>query len=322
MRNADCSGIGYQARREGYFFDFGRTHTIARGLDHLVAAPDEVQIAILVHTHCIARPDGELRRHQTGRPARHRFVALGGLLRIVPVAERHERAAMHELPRLIRSTDAAIRPDDQDLGIGNGFPDGAGTAVNLGRGQIAGAESLGQPIHQEDLSRGHGAAQFLQCCPGHRATGVRNVAQRRDGLAGPWQLGELRPERWHARQACDPLLRHQSDDVPGKEVIHEHDAGADRERRGQLAEAIVEAEGQHRQQTILGTVLQVLSDASSTGHQVAMREDHTLRTAGAARGVKDCGHIHVDDPVIARRVARPKQLGPRRDVQAGRHWRS
>src|SRR6185312_4304061 len=46
----------------------------------------------------------------------------------------------------------------------------------------------------------------------------------------------------------------ERDDVLRKEIVHQHHARASRERGRELAEAVVEAEGEHRQQLVLGPV--------------------------------------------------------------------
>src|SRR3546814_6094127 len=58
---------------------------------------------------------------------------------------------------------------------------------------------------------------------------------------------------------------------------------------------------------------------SSDLHQVAMRQHHTLRQAGAAGGVEDGGHVDVDGARVspATRRGRPLQRRPRQHRRGG-----
>jgi hypothetical protein len=63
------------------FLDLGRADAVARHLDHVVAAADEVQEALFVHAHGVARPDRHLgQRQRRVRPGagRKRSAVLAG----------------------------------------------------------------------------------------------------------------------------------------------------------------------------------------------------------------------------------------------------
>ena len=126
-----------------------RAHPISRGLDHLVATPDEIEETFRVATHGVARPHREFGEHEARVLARNRLVSLGGLRRIVPVAERHQRAAMHELARLIGRAVGPVRTHDEDLRVRNRLADRFGTPVDFRRIEIGRAERLRQAVHQE-----------------------------------------------------------------------------------------------------------------------------------------------------------------------------
>ena len=217
---------------------------------------------------------------------------------------------MHELARLVRTAQRAVRTYDRDLGIGNRLTHGAGPAIDLGRRQIRGAERLREAVHEEDLRLRQRAPQLLQNRTGHRAARVRDVAQVLDRVRRPGQLGELRPQRRHAREPGDALLGEHRNDVAREQVVHEDRARAGQERSRDLAEAIVEAERQHGEQSIVRSILQVLRDALRAGHHVPMREHDALGTPGAAGGVEDRQHVHVDDTMGAQRVARTQHVAP------------
>jgi hypothetical protein len=113
----------------------------------------------------------------------------------------------------------------------------------------------------------------------------------------PIQLRQLDPQRRHTGEAGDALPCALPDHVAGQQIVVQHHRRADVEAGGQLAEAGIEAEWQHRQDPVLRGILQILADADRAGDHVAMGEDHALRHAGAARGVEDRGDIQVDDTV-------------------------
>ncbi len=118
----------------------------------------------------------------------------------------------------------------------------------------------------------------------------------RRAASGQSGLGELDPQRRHAGQAGDLLLGAGAHDVAGQEIVEQHHLGANGEGGGELAQAGVEAERQHRENAVVAGVLQVLADAPGARHHVAMGEHHALGIAGAAGGVEDGGHVRVDDP--------------------------
>jgi hypothetical protein len=116
----------------------------------------------------------------------------------------------------------------------------------------------------------------------------------------------LDPYRRQAGEAGDPIAHHRGDDVPWQQVVHQRDPGADDEGRGELTQAVIEAERQHREEAIVGAVLEIAADAIRPGQHVPVRQHHPLRHAGRARGIKDRRHVAVDDPV---RPARGRLAG-------------
>jgi hypothetical protein len=84
------------------------------------------------------------------------------------------------------------------------------------------------------------------------------------------------------------------DHVARRQMGHQHDVGAGVETGGQPAEAGVEAERQHRRDHVFGGVAQVAADALRAGDEGAVRQDHALGPAGAARGVEDRSDVSVD----------------------------
>ena len=201
---------------------------------------------------------------------------------------------MHQLSRLVRLACAAVRPYHHDLGVGNGLAHGAGPPIDLARRQIGGAKCLGEAVHQKHLGAGQRIAELLQCRARHGTTGIRDVTQVPGDRSGPAQVRELRPERRHASEAGNPIAREERKNVAGEQIVHQRNARADVECGRQLAEAVVEAEGQDRKQSILGYILEVARDAMCTGHHVPVRQHDPFRLAGAAGGVEDRYHVRID----------------------------
>src|SRR5208282_1695560 len=96
----------------------------------------------------------------------------------------------------------------------------------------------------------------------------------------------LNPERRHAGQAGNLLLRAGPNDVARQEIVEQDDLRADRKGGRNLAETGVEAERQHRQNSILDRILEILADASRARDQIAMGENHAFWVARTPRGIK------------------------------------
>ncbi len=112
-----------------------------------------------------------------------------------------------------------------------------------------------------------------------------------------------------------PVLRAQLHDVARQQVVHQDDVGTDRERRGQLAEAGVEAQRQRREDDVVGVVPEVAADALGADEEVAVAEHHALRPARAAGGVEDRGHVEIDPEY---RLQGLRRRPPARGRRAGR----
>ena len=147
MRNAQRRRFGHLTAAVEDFLDFGRTDPVAGGLDHVILAANEIQEAVLVHPRGVARPDRQFGQRQTGILAGRGSEAFGGLDRIVPVAERHQRAAMHQFAGFAGRARRPVLAHYQNLGVRNRLADGIRPAPNLFGRQIGGAKRLGQPIH-------------------------------------------------------------------------------------------------------------------------------------------------------------------------------
>ncbi len=150
--DAERGTFADQARCVHQFFHLVGTDAIARGLDHLVAAADEVQVALRVAAHGVAREDRDLGQHEPAFAARQRLVPFRSLLRIVPVAHADQRPPLDELAGLVRAAGRAVLAQHQDLAVGDRLTDGIRPDVDLLRRKVGGAKRLGQAVHQEGLA--------------------------------------------------------------------------------------------------------------------------------------------------------------------------
>ena len=247
----DC--VADQPGRVSDLLDLGRADPVARGLDHLVLAADEVEEALLVALDQVAGEDRGLGRAARrasglgGRPEARR-----GALGIVPVAHRDQGAAMDELADLAgvalahrpraprgsrrsgspcRSSPGERRPA-RDRGRWSGRPRSARTSgTGLASGKIARSRSS------------VAAASARRCWRSSAGAAVASV--------GPALVDELVPQRRDAGQSGDPVLARRAGPRPGQQVVDQHDVGADRERGRQLAEARVEAQRQDREDAVV-----------------------------------------------------------------------
>ena len=221
-------------------------------------------------------------RQAASRPG-DRPETLGGAHRIVPVAERDERPAMHQLALLARIARRAVGPHHQDLGVRDRLADGVGPPIDLGRIEVGRAERLGESVHEERLRR---RERPRAACPGSAWASVRRCSRSSavDARAscGHVCVGDLDPQRRNAGQAGDPVPRAEPRHVARQQVVHQDHMRADRERGRQLAESGIEAQRQRGRMHVVGGVLQVRGHALGAGDQVAVAEHHALRLARAS----------------------------------------
>src|SRR5262249_17165915 len=146
-------------------------------LDHLVATADEIEIAVRVAHHGVARPHRELADLDLRRLARRGFESGGRLHWVVPVAQAHVGAAVHELAGLARIARRTVWTHDENLGIRYRLAHRSGTDVDLARIEIRRPERLREPVHQVHRGGLELLAELRERCRGHRAARVRDVAQ-------------------------------------------------------------------------------------------------------------------------------------------------
>ena len=205
--DAEGDRVAHEAGVVHGLLDLGRADAVAGRLDHLVLAADEVEEALLVGDDDVARVHRHLRRAQRAVAARRGLEALRRALRVVPVAERHERAAVHELALLTGLAARAVLAHDEDLRTRDRLADRVGPAVDLRGIEVRGAERLGEAVHEERLRGREESRAAVERRARHAAAGVGEVAQRAGRLRRPGQVGELDPQRRHAGQAGHAVLR-------------------------------------------------------------------------------------------------------------------
>ncbi len=78
-----------------------------------------------------------------------------------------------------------------------------------------------------------------------------------------------------------------------QQIIHQDYRRPDTESGGELAQAIVETQRQHREDAVLLSVLQILGDAAGADDEIAVRQHHAFGFAGATGSVEDGGQVAV-----------------------------
>ena len=119
----------------------------------------------------------------------------------------------------------------------------------------------------------------------------RSVCER---ARGPVDFREMRPHRGHPGEPGDGFGAQVLQQGRRGGEISKHRAGAHGEGRRHLAETIVEADGQRREQPVFGGVAQVARHADRARDHVAMRNHHALGPPGAAGGVENRERISID----------------------------
>ena len=231
--HAECDRVADEPGRVRGLFDLGRADAVARRLDHLVRAarrsretpprrrttvsPDHTAISGAAPRRVVARGGPE---------------ALGGALRVVPVAERDERAAVDELALLARGR-TACRPGGRRGSPRSGSPCRSSRAAcrpRTGRDTSTGTPPSGRTSGTavpSGTARGACRASSSACGrPCWRSTGAsrrppRATSARRSGSrAAARTSGPVTPCRSQSRTTSR-----------GHEVVHEDDVRADVERR-------------------------------------------------------------------------------------------
>ena len=76
--------------------------------------------------------------------------------------------------------------------------------------------------------------------------------------------------------------------------LAKHQRRALLDRRQELVEPIVEAEGQDGEDALIRSDAQIGAHNARAGQQVAVAQHHALRAAGGAGGVEDCCEVFAD----------------------------
>src|SRR5439155_11830228 len=179
--HADDLDIGDVGVGVEELLDLAGIHVLAAPDDHVLDAPDDVDVALGIHGGEVARV--------------HPPVLVDGLSRafgIVPVADHHRVAAGEQLARLTPGHRAArLRRDDLDLDVRVDPADGADPAIELIVGPRLGGDRrrLRHPVTDGHLVHVHGRDDLLHDLDGTRGPGHDPGAQRRE--VGPVEVGVL-----------------------------------------------------------------------------------------------------------------------------------
>ncbi len=178
--------------------DLRRVDVLAAADDHVLDPPDDVQVTRLVH-------DGEVAGVHPACGVDH----LGGLLRLVPVAQ-HDRVAAgaHLARRPARQHQAGLRVDHLHLDVRVHPPDRRHPPLHvvIGLGLAGDRGRLGHPVADRYLGHVHLADDPLHHLDRARRSGHDPGPQAGQVIAGEVRQGELGDEhRRHAVQGGAPL---------------------------------------------------------------------------------------------------------------------
>ena len=120
VRNADHRRFGDAVEPVQDFFDLAGTHLLAAGLDDVVFAPDEIQVAFLVGAEQIAGVEHHLVRQRSG------LEHPGGLVGQLPVPLHDVRTADDQLADHARRHTRSAVVDDVHLFVRHAAADRGG----------------------------------------------------------------------------------------------------------------------------------------------------------------------------------------------------
>ena len=165
--------------------DLARVDVLPAADDHVLDPAGDVDVAVGVHHRQVAGV------HPAGRVDR-----LGGLLRLVPVAEHHRVAAGAQLAGLAAGQrPPGLRVDDLDLDVRVHPPDGRHPPVQrvVGAGLGGHRRGLGHAVADRHLGHAHPVDDLLHHLDRARRAGHDPGAQRRQVVGvevGRVQLGD------------------------------------------------------------------------------------------------------------------------------------
>ncbi len=285
VRHADHLHIGHRRVGEQELLDLARIHVLAAADDHVLVAPDDLHVALVVHGRQVAGV----------HPARA-VDGLAGRFRVVPVAEHHAVAAGAQLADLPARHDMAVLVDDLALQVRLGTTD-AGDApfevvarAGLGRHRAGLGHAVGD-LHLAHVHLGDHPLHHLD-----RAGGAGHDAGAQAGQVHAGALGVVEHGDEHGRHAVQrggALLGHRLQGGQrlegGARVDHRAAVGQAAEVAHHHAEAVVQ---RHRddQAVVLGEA-EALADHVAVVEDVVVAEGGALGEAGGAGGVLDVDRL-------------------------------
>ena len=323
VRHADHSAFQEAALAHGDVLDFVREHLEAGDGDHVLLAVDDAHAALHVHDADVAGAEEAIRRHR-----------LSGLIRPLPVAGHHLRAARADLAFLAGRQFVAGLVADRDFGRRQRQADGAGPCADVAaiagqyrrglRQAVAFDDRLAGRLHPrlgDGFLHGHAAGdRAFQSAPVERLEIgmmqqriVQRVHRRErvhlvfgDLLDQPGNVARIGNENTHSAAADGgQQTRCQCEDVIERQCGDDHHALHVRRR------------GDH------GRLPGI--DLQHVGDQIAMQKHRTLCHAGRAAGVLQEGDVvgaDVDprEPRAAAGDERIVELHRARNVVARHHF--
>jgi len=291
---AEDNHVAHAGKTDENLFHLSGAYPVAGGLDHLVAAGDIVEEAVLVFFHDVAGvDDGFVQMGLIGKAGVLPENYLG-LFGVVPVAMGDEGAPVDQFSLFARGALFALGVHHQDLHVGNPLADGVGPAVQLFGREEGGAERLGEPVHEEEPGVGEKLADAGDHDPGHLAAAVGEVAEMGEvGAVGELDLvvEELGPDGGHAGKAGDLFLDEEVQEILDHDELVQHHGRAVEDGSGSLVEAVVEVEGKDADDPVLLGDFEIGADDLGPVHHGAVGHHHPFGHAGGAGGVDEAGDV-------------------------------
>ena len=289
------------------FLDLARIKVLAAADHHVLDAPDDVAVALVVDGGEVAGV----------HPARG-ILGLAGLFLVVPVAGHHGIAARAEFAPDPARNDAALAVDDLDLDMRMHATDRRDAALDgildaaleahrarlghaIGDGDVAHVHALQHLAHHRDRAgraRHDAGAQRMQVEAVELGMVEFGDEHRRHAVERGAALGLYGLQR---RQRIEPLagIDHRGPQRRRRQIAHHH------------SEAMIERHG--NADAVLGSQMQRTAGEIAVVEDVVVAERDALRRAGGARSELDVGGI-VELDLVAHRGER-RALGRARKTR-------
>ena len=291
---------------------------VAAGLDHVVLAGDEVDVALFVGVDVVAAGDDDLVDELPFGvddlfEDLDALEAFGGLFGGVPVAAVDARTPVDQLAHLSGLARFALVVDDVELHVGDRLADGARADVDLPGVEVGGAEGFGEAVHGVEVGVGEvGGDVFDHQRRDVAARGADDPdAAEVSGVGDAVGVGVEHPgdvDR-HQRQDRHLVVDEMVEKVRTQGEAVQRQGRAPVEGRKDLVEAVVEVEREDPREHILVADAEVAADDPGAVGEGAVVDDDSFGVAGGAEAVGDDGVGVAADIALQRPPADFADLG-------------